>query len=173
MKNVRGFTLIELLIVISIIGILSAIGLVLYSTVLKQSRDSKRQSDLKSIQLALEQYNNDQGFYPLPYRINICPPTDGSAGTGTLKVGCPLTDPAGRKKYLDSVPDDPSYNPSHLVHYRYVAIDDRDRNNIVTCNNVRNICTNYCLYALLESLSSSDLKGCPTFGSYNFAVTPP
>lgn len=60
----KGFTLVELLVVISIIGILSAIGLVLYSSVLKQGRDSKRQSDLKSIQLALEQYNNDQSHYP-------------------------------------------------------------------------------------------------------------
>ncbi|MCL5073272.1 MAG: prepilin-type N-terminal cleavage/methylation domain-containing protein [Actinobacteria bacterium] len=62
-KN-KGFTLIELLITLTIIAVLSAIGLVAFSYVLKQGRDSKRQSDLRAIQSALEQYYSDQGSYP-------------------------------------------------------------------------------------------------------------
>ena len=55
----RGFTLIELLVTVTIIAVLSAIGLVIYHVVLEQGRDSKRQSDLRTIQSALEQLLRD------------------------------------------------------------------------------------------------------------------
>lgn len=93
-----GFTLIELLITISIIAVLAAIGFVSYTTVLKSGRDSKRQSDLRAIQSAVEQYHNDQGFYPLAT-------TD-------------LT--SGSKKYLNSVPQDPINDA--IYNYRYEKI---------------------------------------------------
>ena len=61
----RGFTLLELLIVIAIIGILTAMGTVSYSTAQKRARDSKRQADLKAIQNAFEQYySKNKGSYP-------------------------------------------------------------------------------------------------------------
>lgn len=64
MPKYRGFTLIELLVVISILAVLAAIGLTVYTNVLKNARDAKRQSDLRSIQSALEQYYADQRSYP-------------------------------------------------------------------------------------------------------------
>lgn len=60
----RGFTLIELLVVISIIGILIALGTASYSTAQRKGRDAKRQSDIKAVQNALEQYNSLKGAYP-------------------------------------------------------------------------------------------------------------
>lgn len=60
----KGFTLIELLIVIAIIGILVAVGSVSYITALKQSRDTKRKTDLQQIRGALETYRADIGSYP-------------------------------------------------------------------------------------------------------------
>jgi len=64
-KYKPGFTLLELLIVIAIIGILTAMGTVSYSTAQKRARDSKRQSDLKAIQNAFEQYySKNNGSYP-------------------------------------------------------------------------------------------------------------
>ena len=51
----KGFTLLELLIVISIIGILVAMGTVYYATAQKKGRDSRRKGDLKSIQNGMEE----------------------------------------------------------------------------------------------------------------------
>ncbi|MBI4038318.1 prepilin-type N-terminal cleavage/methylation domain-containing protein [Candidatus Daviesbacteria bacterium] len=60
----KGFTLVELLITITIIAVLSGIGLVVYSNVQAQARDSKRRSDILEIQKALEIYYSSQSFYP-------------------------------------------------------------------------------------------------------------
>lgn len=87
-----GFSLVELLVSISIISILisSALFILRPQDYLKRSRDSRRQSDLKVIQTALEQYYANSGIYP---------------------VASPLTTPSwtvGPTTYLRSVPKDPS-----------------------------------------------------------------
>lgn len=91
-NKTKGFTLVELLVTISIISILSVIGMVAYSTVLKQGRDSKRQSDLRSIQSALEQYYADQFSYP-----------------DNLSFGSSLV--FGAKTYMNRIPTDPTGEP--------------------------------------------------------------
>jgi len=58
-----GFTLLELLVVISIIGILLAVGAVAFSNAQKKGRDSRRRSDMKSLQNAFEQYYAQNGSY--------------------------------------------------------------------------------------------------------------
>jgi type IV pilus assembly protein PilE len=52
----KGFTLIELLVVIAIIGILMAAGTVAFTNAQRSSRNSRRQSDMRAIQNAFEQY---------------------------------------------------------------------------------------------------------------------
>jgi len=65
MVKKHGFTLLELLIVIGLIGILVSISAVSYSSAQKKTRDSRRKSDIKAIQNALEQYYADNnGLYP-------------------------------------------------------------------------------------------------------------
>ncbi|MDP1722707.1 MAG: type II secretion system protein [Candidatus Gottesmanbacteria bacterium] len=87
----RGFTLIELLIVIAVIGILVSIATFAYTTAQKKTRDSRRKSDLKAIQSAMEQYNADfGGSYP-----SNCSP-----GTSYLPNGLP-TDPKKSTTYVE------------------------------------------------------------------------
>ena len=60
----RAFTLLEILVVISIMGILIALGTAAFTTAQKKGRDARRQSDVKAIQEGFEQYYAKNGAYP-------------------------------------------------------------------------------------------------------------
>lgn len=92
----RGFTLIELLVVIAIIAILASIITVSLQTARAKGRDSKRIADIRTIQLALEEYYNDHGAYPIT--------------TASLAP-----------TYLPNVPCDPNSNSSCSIPYKYTA----------------------------------------------------
>ncbi len=60
-----GFTLLELLVVISIIGILVAMGAAAFTNAQQKSRNARRRADMKSIQTAMEQYYSlNDSVYP-------------------------------------------------------------------------------------------------------------
>ncbi len=61
----KGFTLIELMVVITIIAILSMIGVTAFSGVQKNARDAKRRGDIDAIATAFE-INYSGGTYILP-----------------------------------------------------------------------------------------------------------
>lgn len=149
-KRKSGFTLIELLVVISIIGVLSMIGLITYSSVYRSSRDAKRKSDLKLIQSALEQYNGDQKYYPF-----------------TVTTNGPLS--AGAKIYLNKIPQDPS---GSTKDYSYVPLGTN-----CSSSSPQN-CTSYCLSANLETSSGvnsdpSCVPSCTPTSGYNCGITRP
>lgn len=82
----KGFTLIELLVVIAIIGILSSVVLASLNSAREKSRDARRISDVKQMQLALELYFDSNANYAtstsslVPTYIAAIP-TDPSTGS--------------------------------------------------------------------------------------------
>lgn len=67
----KGFTLIELLVVISIIAILSVIGITIFTGVQKNARDSRRKVDIESISKSMEtNYNEQTGVY-IPLAVTM------------------------------------------------------------------------------------------------------
>jgi prepilin-type N-terminal cleavage/methylation domain-containing protein len=71
-KKQKGFTLIELLVVISIIALLSSVILAGLNDTREKARDSKRISQIKQIQTALEFYYDKYGFYPYNLYTGDC-----------------------------------------------------------------------------------------------------
>jgi len=63
-KRNQGFTIVELLIVIVVIGILALLVITTYSGIQAKARNSKRTSDVKSLQTHLEAFFQDNGYYP-------------------------------------------------------------------------------------------------------------
>jgi type IV pilus assembly protein PilA len=63
-KRNQGFTIVELLIVIVVIGILALLVITTYSGIQAKARNSKRTSDVKSLQTHIEAFFQSNGYYP-------------------------------------------------------------------------------------------------------------
>ena len=101
--NKKGFTLIELLVVIAIIGLLSTLAVVALGSARQKARDSKRLSDLKQVQTALELYFTDHNSYPTSTAQTLGSDADkclGSTGFTTAAL-------CGTNPYMGLVPTDP------------------------------------------------------------------
>ncbi len=61
-----GFTLIELLVTVTIIGVLTMLGVMSYQSTNKKARDGRRQADLEQIRTSLEIYRSDSASNTYP-----------------------------------------------------------------------------------------------------------
>ena len=109
-KSQSAFTLIELLVVIVIIGVLATVILVSnFTGVNQRARDSRRKSDLRQIQTALELIRSDTGSYPTQLYSTNCPTSS------SLVVGA--------ETYMQKIPCDPSslifYSGGNPGNYYY------------------------------------------------------
>lgn len=151
----KGFTIIELLVVISIIAVLSMIGFASFREVQENGRDAKRRADLGTIQSALEQYNNDQHYYP----VSIATGSAFSFGTRT---------------YLNNIPTDPINSaPSTYCYKALRSGSSCEAVSATDCDNSAVVCTSYCLYARLENGPANLTDSCSSVSTRNFRVTPP
>lgn len=88
MKNKKGFTLIELMIVVAIIGILAAVAIPKFASMLEKAREGATQGNVGAIKSAISIYYGDQqGQWP-----------------SDLTMPTSANNPTGFQKYLDHVP---------------------------------------------------------------------
>ncbi len=145
----KGFTLVELLISVSIIAILIAIGIASYSTINKQSRDTKRKSDIEQVRSALEMYRAENGFYP-------------SAGSGswvnasdaTLGLASYLS-----PTYISAIPKDTKNVSPYIYEYKATGLSNGKY-------------YGYCIGATLES-SVPTTNTCTPDTGFNYGVKNP
>ncbi|MFH1737766.1 MAG: prepilin-type N-terminal cleavage/methylation domain-containing protein [bacterium] len=120
MYRERGFTLIELLIVVAIIGILAAIAVPNFLNARFRAQIAKVESELKSIETALESYRIDNSMYPVWHTFE---------GVNKHPVSArlnPLTSPVS---YIASVPQDPfleKINGRRINDSQHEAYDSYD-----------------------------------------------
>lgn len=138
-KAKAGFTLIELLVVIAIIGVLASIVLASLNTARQKSRDARRITDIKQIQLALELYYDGTGAGQYPAASGTCDATSESAtdvyGLAALSLA----------NYIPQVPRDPT-GPATTNCYKYAALTSGAR-------------TTYHLGATLSDTANNALTG--------------
>jgi general secretion pathway protein G len=65
LRSARGFTLMEVLIVMSLIVLLSSIGMIGYQTSVKRGREAVLLEDLYRMRDAIDQFYVDKGKYPV------------------------------------------------------------------------------------------------------------
>lgn len=142
----HGFTLLEVLVSVTIIAVLTAIGIVSYSSVNKRSRDVKRKSDLEQIRSGLEMYRSDMSYYP-------------GAGSGSWTDASDLEATLVSAGYMPGIPSDPK---SGTQDYRYKATSESGSNYY-----------GYCLSTLIESEDPGDTCTPNTVNSHNYGLKSP
>lgn len=103
----RGFTIVELLVVIVVIAILAAVSVVAYTGIQERARFSVMQSDLRTINNAIQLYYADNGKYPVA-----------SSSASANVTGRTLNIPGLVPDYLNSMPSMP--NDGRGGYYAYI-----------------------------------------------------
>lgn len=138
------------MIVIAIISILGLMAVAATNSVSRSGRDTKRQSDLKLVQSAIEQYRVDLNFYP-----------DTNIFTGTSFTDS-LGGAAATRTYISSMPTDPTAGQT----YCYQPLPSGCNNTAVGGTK----CTQYNLYGRLENPPGTATYTCSGVTTYNLQI---
>lgn len=109
-----GFTLIELLVSITVLAVISLIGLTTYFHSQVVGRDARRKEDIRSIAVAVELYNQTYGHYPCTsgnYKISS------SNLPGWISDSCP-PNAAMVPRFIQNLPTDPKNSGQSVYRYR-------------------------------------------------------
>lgn len=143
-----GFTLVEILVVISIISILSAIGLVVYQNTQASARNTIRKSDLNNLASALE-------LYLQTYKSYYVSSNHGTANGADCDIDTNAFYSSNITNYLsdNTMPQDPSTN----ANYCYISLEGGK---------------SYVLCANLENSSGSETNSICPDPRYNYGIQP-
>ena len=111
-KKHKGFTLMELLVVISIVGVISAVVVTSISQSRAKSRDSTRLLNIAQIKMALEVYSVRYGQYPEESHNGCYDGWETSCDAAGTFINVLKT-----SGILSSVPFDPVNNSSYFYSY--------------------------------------------------------
>lgn len=112
-KKEKAFTLVELLVVVAIIGLLATVVLFAVEGIRSKSRDSRRVSDIKSIQEGLTLYQNNHQTYPVY--------------NGYITGGDTMSTALVSEGLIQSVPTDPLNSSIEGVTYKYHYYSDQGK----------------------------------------------
>lgn len=106
-KKRLGFTLVEVLVTVSIIAILTSVGLATYTGAQKRSRDARRMADLEAVRSALELYRADNPTvgYPTTAGLNDYERYDNLASVASFNT------------YISTLPNDPTDSGAYQYQY--------------------------------------------------------
>lgn len=98
----KGFTLTELIIVLTIIAFLVLMVLFMTRSQIFKGNDARRKGDVRKLQTAVEEYQNDNNCYPIASLVT-CEPGNGLS------------------PYVENIPCDPVTQASYLYDYENSA----------------------------------------------------
>lgn len=107
-KLKKGFTLVELMVVITVIAILMTIAIVSFTRIQKQSRDTKRKADIRTLETALQAYYTEFQVYPVS--------TTAAPASSVLTALAP--------NYIPSIPTAPLGSTSTNGNTEYMYVTD-------------------------------------------------
>jgi general secretion pathway protein G len=153
-SKISGFTLIELMVSIAIVGVIFGVVISSAAAIQRSGRNAQRETDLRNLQSAIQQYYADHNYYPQTTAVTF-------TSTSTLSDG--------PKVYLQKMPLDPQGS----LQYCYVSQLNKAGG---TCDNTAagGRCQYYSLCGAKEPRSSA-ASLCPApcnAAGYDFMLNP-